>query len=180
MTTARAVVAAMAVSALAGWLVPAASAQHGHAHAHGDGGGGHRAVQACLAEFDAVVASGRGAGLAFAADQQGYPGPLHALELKAVLKLTPDQEARLHDLMAAMFGESRPRSARLLEAEERLRRVFAGGAAREADVRAAVADVERARADLRLVHLLTHLRTRDILSEEQRRLYQHERWGAAR
>jgi hypothetical protein len=45
-------------------------------------------------------------------------------------------------------------------------------------VRAAVDAVERARRDVRLVHLLTHLKTRDLLSEEQRRVYHEARWGA--
>ena len=82
--------------------------------------------------------------------------------------------------MHAMFAESRPKSARLLEAEARLRRLFAERVADDAAVRAAVAEVERARSEVRLVHLLTHLKTRDILSEDQRRLYHETRWGASR
>ena len=55
------------------------------------------------------MGAGRGFGMAFAADQNGYPGPMHVLE--------------------------------------------------------------------RLVHLLTHLKTRDLLTEEQRRTYHEARWG---
>jgi hypothetical protein len=61
------------------------------------------------------VGEGRGFGLAFAADQNGYPGPLHVLELKDRLKLTADQEAKTQALLHAMFVESKPKSARLLE-----------------------------------------------------------------
>jgi Spy/CpxP family protein refolding chaperone len=148
-----------------------------------DGGQGsghqehHPAVQACQAEFEKVVGEGRGFGMAFAADQNGYPGPMHVLELKDRLKLSPDQEARVQALMTAMYGESRPKSARLLEAEARLRRLFADGAADEPTVRAAVQAVEQARSEVRLVHLLTHLHTREILTEEQRRIYHEARWG---
>ena len=44
-------------------------------------------------------------------------------------------------------------------------------------MRAAVTEVEVARADVRLVHLVFHLRMRDALTDEQRRIYQEARWG---
>jgi Spy/CpxP family protein refolding chaperone len=149
----------------------------GHHHESGHQAGHHRAVEACLAEFETVVGAGRGFGMAFAADQNGYPGPMHVLELKERLKLTADQEARVQALMSAMYGESRPKGARLLDAEARLRQLFADGTADEATVRTAVEAVERARSEVRLVHLITHLRTRDLLSAEQRRIYHEARWG---
>lgn len=160
--------------ATAGLLGTASSVswgQHGHGHE-----GGHQAAEACSAEFDKVVGEGRGFGLAFAADQNGYPGPLHVLELKDRLKLTADQEAKTQALLHAMFVESKPKSARLLEAEAKLRRLFADRAADDAAVRAAVAEVERARSEVRLVHLLTHLKTRELLTEDQRRIYHEARW----
>jgi len=148
-------------------------------HAHGGAGAqGHQVAQTCASEFEKVVGEGRGFGLAFAADQNGYPGPMHVLELKDRLKLTADQEAKARELMHTMFTESRPKGARLLEAEARLRRLFAERVADEAAVRAAVAEVERARTEVRLVHLLTHLTTRDLLTEDQRRIYHEARWGA--
>lgn len=148
--------------------------QHGH-----DGGheSGHQAAQACAVEFDKVVAEGRGFGMAFAADQNGYPGPMHVLELKDRLKLTADQEAKAQALMHAMFIESKPTSARLLEVEAKLRRLFAERTADDGAVRAAVAEVERARGEVRLVHLLAHLKTRQLLTEDQRRIYHEARWG---
>jgi hypothetical protein len=78
------------------------------------------------------VGEGRGFGLAFAADQHGYPGPMHVLELKDRLRLTGDQERAMHRLMDAMFAESRPAAARLLATEQRLRGLFAAGVANEA------------------------------------------------
>ena len=148
-------------------------------HAHGGAGAqGHQVAQTCASEFEKVVGEGRGFGLAFAADQNGYPGPMHVLELKDRLTLTADQEAKARELMHAMFTESRPKSARLLEAEAKLRRLFAERVADAPAVRAAVAEVERARTEVRLVHLLTHLTTRNLLTEDQRRIYHEARWGA--
>jgi Spy/CpxP family protein refolding chaperone len=82
-------------------LVPlTAAAQHaGHQHTPGAASEGHLRAQACLDEFDAVVADGRGFGMAFAADQNGYPGPMHVLELKDRLALSAEQEARVRALM---------------------------------------------------------------------------------
>jgi Spy/CpxP family protein refolding chaperone len=146
--------------------------QHGHGHE-----GGHQAAQACAVEFDKVVGEGRGFGMAFAADQNGYPGPMHVLELKDRLKLTAGQEAKAQALMHAMFSESKPKSARLLELEAKLRRLFADRTADVTAVRATVAEVERARGEVRLVHLLAHLKTRELLTEDQRRIYHEARWG---
>jgi Spy/CpxP family protein refolding chaperone len=130
--------------------------------------------------FEQNIASGRGFGMAFVADQNGYPGPLHVLELKDRLKLTMEQESTIQALLTAMFAESKPKSARLLDAEAKLRQLFASGQADETSVRALVADVEKARTDLRLVHLTFHLKTRDLLTNEQRRLYHEARWSAHR
>jgi Spy/CpxP family protein refolding chaperone len=176
------VMAALAVAAAGPAL---AQSGHGHQHdgaAHQHGGSGdaqaHRRVEACLREFDQVIADGRGFGLAFPADQNGYPGPLHVLELKDRLQLTPEQESRMRTLFEGMLAEAKPRAARLADAEARLRRLFADRAADDATVRAAVAAAETAQAEVRLAHLLTHVRTRDLLTEAQRQTYQQLRWGA--
>jgi len=141
LTSGAATAIALSAAAAVAW------AQHGHGGAGGHTEG-HQVAQACASEFEKVVGDGRGFGLAFAADQNGYPGPMHVLELRD-----------------------------LLDAEARLRRLFADRAADEAAVRAAVADVERARSEVRLVHLLTHLKTRDLLTEAQRRTYHEARWA---
>ena len=173
----RVMVGVIAAVGLAGLTAGTTVTRAQHAHG-GAGAQGHQVAQTCASEFEKVVGEGRGFGLAFAADQNGYPGPMHVLELKDRLTLTADQEAKARELMHTMFTESRPKSARLLEAEAKLRRLFAERVADEAAVRAAVAEVERARTEVRLVHLLTHLTTRDLLTEDQRRIYHEARWGA--
>ena len=150
---------------------------HGSHDAGSSASPAHRRMHAALEERKGVIAQGLGAGLAFPADQNDYPGPLHVLELKDVLRLTAQQERRVEALQTAMFAASRPASTRLLEAEARLRRLFADGRADEPGVRAAVADTERAWTDVRLVHLLAHLQARAVLTDEQRRLYREARWG---
>ena len=168
---------------VASFTLGSASAQHGthgqHPAGHGPSGGppGHLMAQSCADQFTKVVGEGRGFGMAFAADQNGYPGPMHVLELKDRLKLTAEQEARAGELHAGVRAEL-AKSTRLLEAERRLERLFAERTATEPSIRAAVAEIERARTEVRLVHLLAHLRTYDLLREEQRRIYHEARWGS--
>ena len=163
------------LASLAMLLIASSALPQHHDHA-GGASDGHRRAQACSDEFDAVVRDGRGFGMAFAADQHGYPGPLHVLELKDRLRLDTAQEARVRALLSSMFDEARPKGARLLEAEARLRRLFASGTPEPSSVRTAVAEVEQARTDLRLVHLLAHLETRGVLTDAQRRMYHAARW----
>ena len=158
-------------------LAAAQTGGHGSHDAASSTSPAHRRMDAALKESDAVIAQGLGAGLAFAADQNNYPGPLHVLELKDVLRLTTQQQRQVETLQKAMFTASRPTSTRLREAEARLRRLFADGIADEPRVRAAVAEIERAWTEVRLVHLLAHIQTRAVLSEEQRRLYHEARWS---
>jgi Spy/CpxP family protein refolding chaperone len=157
-----------------------ADAQHAAPPGVPGGPSAHMLAQTCATAFEKNIATGRGFGMAFVADHNGYPGPLHLLELKDRLKLTPDQEAKAQAMMSAMFAESRPKSARLLDAEAKLAQLFASGQADEASVRAAVAEVEKARTEVRVVHLMTHLKARDLLTDEQRRLYVDTRWSAHR
>ena len=160
----------------------AVAAQDAHQHPSVDSSApaidAHRRVDLLLDEADKVLASGRGFGLAFAADQNGYPGPMHALELREQLGLTAEQVSALETLTQSMFDAARPRSRDLLDAEERLRRMFADGAATEAQIGSIVGEIERARADVRLIHLRAHLRTFDVLTAPQRQLYGQIRWGA--
>src|SRR5881296_4111106 len=172
----RVMVGVIAAVGLAGLTAGTTATRAQHAHG-GAGAQGHQVAQTCASEFEKVVGEGRGFGIAFAADQNGYPGPMHVLELKDRLKLTTDQEAQMQALMHAMFAESKPKSAQLLEAEAKLRRLFADRSADDAAVRAAVGEVERARSQVRLVHLLAHLKTRGLLTEDQRRIYHEARWG---
>jgi hypothetical protein len=100
----RSIIRATTVVALAGLAGGTATAwgQHGHSGSHEEG---HRAAQACATEFEQVVGAGRGFGMAFAVDQNGYPGPMHVLELKDRLKLSAEQEGKMQP-RGATYGWS--------------------------------------------------------------------------
>jgi hypothetical protein len=58
--------------------------------------------------------AGRGMGLALAAELNGYPGPIHAIELAEQLHLSSDQVSKLRTLFEAMKTETIPLGAALI------------------------------------------------------------------
>lgn len=149
-------------------LVSAVSAQHDHsamstAPPAQNVQAGHHAF---LEAERAAIERGEGFGMALAADQSGYPGPRHVLELAKELKLTAAQEAAMHKLMAEMKEKALARGKEVLLAEERLAQYFKEGRS-EAELREETYRVASLRAELRWVHLRTHLAAKQILTAEQ-------------
>ena len=78
------------VAAVIALFAGAALAQH-HQHKHGSSpyaGMQSRAVKALTDQQIADLRAGRGMGLALAAELNGYPGPMHVLELADRLSLS--------------------------------------------------------------------------------------------
>ena len=126
-----------------------------------------RAIKALPPEQIADLRAGRGMGLALAAELNGWPGPLHALELADPLALTPAQRAGLEALFAAMRAETIPLGERVIAAEAALDRLFAERRATPAAIEAATASAGAAQAALRAAHLRYHLDAAALLSPEQ-------------
>ena len=124
-----------------------------------------------------AIEKGEGFGMALAADQNGYPGPKHVLDMKKELKLTPAQEAAMQKLMAQMKEKALAKGKDVLLAEKRLGEYFAQGKS-EDELREETYRVSSLRAELRWVHLSAHLAARKILTAEQTAAYQHLRHGA--
>ncbi len=87
----------LAVAALVALVGGPAVAQHRHApHQHHPQqqpylGMQQRALKALSEQQIADLKAGRGMGLALAAELNGYPGPIHVLELKDRLGLSAEQ-----------------------------------------------------------------------------------------
>ena len=127
---------------------------------------------ASLSESDvAALEKGAGWGLALSAELNGYPGPLHVLELADALELTGDQRARITAIYEGMQTEAITKGALLIEAERALDAGFAEGALEPDALRALIDRASDARADLRFVHLSRHLMTEALLDAEQTRRY---------
>lgn len=145
-------------TALSGCAVPGLSPYAGQEQ---------RAIKALSsAEIDGLLA-GRGMGYARAAELNGYPGPMHVLELATQLELTAEQKRQTEDVFARMQGSAREQGARLVQAERELDELFRSGVITQAVLDQALASIAAAQAQVRAAHLRAHLEQTRILRPEQ-------------
>lgn len=126
-----------------------------------------RAIKALSEQQIADLRAGRGMGLALPAELNGYPGPVHVLELAGPLGLTPMQRRRVEELYAAMKAETVPLGERLIAQEAELDQLFAGRTVTPARLIDATGAIGATQAALRGAHLKYHLETLEILAPEQ-------------
>jgi Spy/CpxP family protein refolding chaperone len=126
-----------------------------------------RPVKALSDQQIADLKAGRGMGLALAAELNGYPGPMHVLELASSLGLSDDQRAKVAGLFDAMKREAVPLGERLIAAETALDRQFADRTITASSLGEATRDIASLQGELRLAHLKYHLATLELLTPEQ-------------
>ena len=130
-----------------------------------------RAIKALSAADVQGLQEGAGLGYARTAELNGWPGPLHALELRDALSLTAAQAKRMEILRREMKAEAVPLGRQLIEAERALDTLFASGTPSPEDVMAATARIGEIEGRLRAVHLVAHLRAASVLTRHQTMLY---------
>ena len=150
--------------------VGSAAAQHQHGQAPYTGMQ-QRAVKALSDQQVADLRAGRGMGLALAAELNGYPGPLHVLELADQLELTREQRQRMQQLFDAMKGEAVPVGERLIEQERALDHEFAERRVSPESLQRLTVQIGETQGQLRAIHLKYHLTAADVLSMHQRYRY---------
>ena len=144
-----------------------------------------RAVKSLSPEDIAELKRGGGWGLAKAAELNGLPGPLHLLELKDQIPLTPEQVEAVTSIYERMRAAAIAEGERFLDAEQVLEDAFRASTVTEETLQAMLAEIGRSRARLRFIHLSAHLGTPELLTEAQiaryaaLRGYQAHRGGAA-
>lgn len=121
------------------------------------------------------IRKGRGMSLALAAELNGYPGPLHVLELADRLALTEAQRRETQDLYQRMKSAAVAAGEQFIGAERELDRLFADRTATPGQLDQALSRVAQAQARLRGTHLQAHLDQARILTAEQVRLYRQLR-----
>jgi Spy/CpxP family protein refolding chaperone len=122
------------------------------------------------AEIDDLVA-GRGMGLAKAAELNGFPGPMHVLELADKLALTADQTQATRAIMARMRDEAQRLGRELVEAERHLDLRFMHGHIDPSSMAAATSRIGTLQGELRAVHLAAHLDMKSLLTPTQTQAY---------
>jgi len=130
-----------------------------------------RTVKALSDQQVADLRAGQGMGFALAAELNGYPGPLHVLELAEPLRLSAEQVARTRMLFESMRGEALPLGEQLIRQETELNALFAGRTITPASLDSATRAIGETHAVLRAVHLRYHLAMMDVLSADQVRDY---------
>jgi Spy/CpxP family protein refolding chaperone len=123
--------------------------------------------------------NGRGWGLALAAELNGVPGPVHLLEMKKEIELSPEQIEKIEALFEQMRDQAIELGNKLIDYERELNSHFAQGTINEELLRDLLEQIAQLRAQLRFVHLSTHLKTPDILTLEQIKLYNELRGYSA-
>ena len=91
-------------------------------------------------------------GLALAAELNGYPGPIHVLELAEPLGLTEDQRSRVQALHAAMKAEAVPLGERLIGQEADLEAAFRERTVTRANLAEKTAAIAATQGALRHAH----------------------------
>lgn len=130
-----------------------------------------RSIKALSDQQVADLKAGRGMGLALAAELNGYPGPLHVLELSEPLQLSAAQRAKMQELFAAMKAETVPLGEQLIAQEADLERQFAGKTITAASLATATQAIGSTQATLRAAHLKYHLTTTELLTPTQIQRY---------
>ncbi len=130
-----------------------------------------RSIKALSEQQVADLSAGRGMGLAQAAELNGYPGPVHVLELVDKLNLSADQRASVQRLFDSMKAEALPLGAKLLEQEADLDKQFATHAVTPDSLKASTAAVAATQGALRETHLKYHLSMVAVLSPGQTQRY---------
>lgn len=122
---------------------------------------------------------GRGMGLAKPAELNGYPGPMHVLELAAQLDLSADQRAMTEAIIARMRAAAIALGTQIIAAEHDLDRAFADAAIEPASLQTGTAEIAALYGALRAVHLSAHLDQRALLTPGQQQRYMVLRGYAA-
>jgi Spy/CpxP family protein refolding chaperone len=153
-------------------FAPGALAQHQQAPGHSPYTSFEtREIKALSPEDIAGLKAGRGMSLALAAELNGYPGPLHVLELESQLKLSVEQRARTEAVMERMRQNAQATGAKLIEAERHLDMRFRHRHIDPASLADKTTEIGLLQAELRRIHLEAHLDMVAILTPEQIEAY---------
>ena len=139
----------------------------------------HREIKALSTAEIADLWSGKGMGLAKAAELNGYAGPAHVLELASQLDLTPEQLTATKKLHQSMQSKAITLGRLIVEREEKLDRMFAAKVASSESITALLGDIGNLQATLRTTHLDAHLTQAKILTAQQSEHYSQLRGYSA-
>jgi len=125
------------------------------------------AIKALSAKEVDDLRAGAGMGYAKAAELNGYPGPMHVLELSSRLGLSAGQQAAVEKILREHKAEARALGSDVVSLEQQLDAAFAREGATAAEVDGLTRSVADAAGRLRASHLKAHIETARVLTREQ-------------
>ena len=171
------ILAAAVASALAftPWLQAATPAQLQHSggqHQHSPyAGEQNREIKALTDDEIEALLAGDGMGFAKPAELNGYPGPRHVLDLAEELALGDERRVAVEGIFDAMRERAIFLGEQVVNAERQLEHSFRDRTIDAITLEALLDRIQLLEARLRGVHLRAHLETRELLTDEQVRLY---------
>lgn len=151
------------------WL--SAADNHSHDHISKYAGEEKRAIKSLSKTDIDDLQNGRGWGLAKAAELNGVPGPVHLLEMKEKISLTDKQIAKITAIYNEMKKDATALGLKLIEQEKELNKKFETRKIDEKSLEKLLTNIAQTRKELRYVHLSSHLKTPNIITQEQIKLY---------
>lgn len=126
-----------------------------------------RSIKALSATQEQDLLQGKGMELAKAAELNGYPGPMHTLELAQALELSVVQKQASQELLDRHKADARRIGAELVEAERALDQSFSTRQITIAGLTSHTNRIAQLQATLRANHLQTHLQQTALLTPQQ-------------
>jgi Spy/CpxP family protein refolding chaperone len=126
-----------------------------------------REIKALSAEDVQGYLSGKGMGLAKAAELNGYPGPSHVLGLSNELALSQKQEQQTRELFKQMEARSSSIGKQIVEEEQALNDLFASKTVTPQLLANATVRIGQLQGQFRDAHLEAHISQAAILTPEQ-------------
>jgi Heavy-metal resistance len=127
----------------------------------------NRPIKALSAQDEQDLRMGKGLGLAKAAELNGYPGPMHTLELAQALQLSEEQRAKTLTLLNRHKTEVKALGEALIAEERTLDLLFAQKTITSERVSFLTTRIGQLQAQIRAEHLRTHLEQTAMLSDAQ-------------
>lgn len=134
-----------------------------------------RSIKALSDEEVADYLSGKGMGLARAAELNGYPGPLHVLELSQQLGLSASQKEKTEAIFARMLDRAKATGKLLVDEERKLDELFASRTISPSLLHQTLDAIASLQRQVREIHLQAHLEEAEVLNETQAMQYWHLR-----
>ncbi len=145
--------------------------ENGHKHRSKYSGQEKRAIKS-LSESDIdQLKNGKGWGQAKAAELNGWPGPIHLLEMKNEISLTDEQVEKIDAIYQKMKKSAIALGEKLIVLERELNEHFANRTINDELLKGLLDEIGQTHKKLRYVHLSAHLETPLIVSEHQIMLY---------